>query len=289
MNTQTVSSEITSPVDFPEAGARARCAPIRVYGFDPGRVEFSEDTHTLAVGPHSARIALRNSVVMDDVLRIVNLEDYTEADFRIVGPTRLSTSGPSDWVVDCLDMKRNIWNISLASEVSLEADQVGPLLECRACGKRQCWPASTSHNEVLRAFGIVVYECSTCGRPTYWALADASQRPSGFPPVKDVAPPARVFKTRGFINTRAHKRLALKMPLLVRTEDAHEELSTTENLSVAGFAAVLGMELQTSQRVTVICPYLAGGQNIEQKAECRWGASVTPGGVRKIYGFRYLP
>jgi hypothetical protein len=63
-----------------------RQIPIRVLAFDPGRVEFCEGAVTYSVSPNGATIGLRHCVVMGDFLRIVNLENLNEADFRIVGP-----------------------------------------------------------------------------------------------------------------------------------------------------------------------------------------------------------
>ena len=78
------------------------------------------------------------------------------------------------------------------------------------------------------------------------------------------------------------------MPVLVRKPTGEEQTSKTENVSLGGFAAVLSMDLRPGERVTFVCPYNSNGQNIEQEAECRWGAPVTPGGAKRIYGFRYV-
>ena len=94
------------------------------------------------------------------------------------------------------------------------------------------------------------------------------------------------MKVKTFINTRKHKRLSLKMPVLVRRADGREEISCTENISMGGFATILTLDLDEGESVTTICPYMEGGQNnIEQQAECRWGAPLTPGGSQKVYGF----
>src|SRR5512143_2230621 len=111
----------------------ARRIPIRVHAFDPGRVEFSEETFTCLVSHRGAHIELKNCVVMDDFLRIVNLEDLSEADFRILGPRKLALSATSEWVVECVDSRRNIWGLPVPRNTP-DPEEGGPLLMCRACG-----------------------------------------------------------------------------------------------------------------------------------------------------------
>ncbi len=287
MSTELISmEEWIQPLD-PAAHNNRTAIPIRAFGFDPGRIEFSEDSSTTMVGPRSARIVLQNWVVMGDVLRIVNLENYSEADFRIVGPTEFKPQGHSEWVVTCLEKGRNIWGGRAAFGPAPD-DGPGPVLECRACGSREEFASNPAEKEVLGATGMIAANCTKCERETYWTYADPAKRPTAYPLFDDVAPPARVYKTKGFVNTRRHKRLPLRLPILVRNSNGLEEVCSTENISMGGFATVLAMELEVRQIVTIVCPYLPNGQNIEQKAECRWGATVALGGGKRLYGFRYI-
>ncbi len=287
MSTEMISVESWIQTVDPAAHDSQANIPIRVFGFDPGRIEFSEDTHTTAVGPRSVRLVLKNWVVMGEVLRVVNLENYSEADFRIVGPAEFKAQGESEWVMTCLDKGRNIWGSHAVFGPAAD-DGPGPVLECLACHSREEFAVDPAENEVLESTGMIAARCIGCGRETYWTYADPSKRPPAFPVFDDVAPPARVYKTKGFENTRKHKRLPLRLPVLVRNANGKEEISVTENISMGGFATVLAMELETDQIVTILCPYSPTGQRIEQKAECRWGASVTCGGTKRFYGFRYL-
>ncbi len=93
-----------------------------------------------------------------------------------------------------------------------------------------------------------------------------------------------MLPVKKFIERR--KRLAMKLPILVRTQKGEEELGRTENLTSAGFAVALRMELTEGEVVTVICPYTEGGQNIEQKAVVRW-RDAYPAGFNRVYGLDY--
>ena len=164
----------------------------------------------------------------------------------------------------------------------------GVWLECQACGRRQSDVISPMEWEALVATGIIASSCAVCGKATYWTFAEPSRRPKNFPPFPELAPPPRVNRIKSFVDTRAHKRLQLNLPILICDQRGNTELAKTENVSVGGFGVVLSLELAEGDVVTYICPYGGAGQNIEQRAECRWSASASPGGVQRIYGFRRL-
>ena len=90
-----------------------------------------------------------------------------------------------------------------------------------------------------------------------------------------------------WVGRREHKRLALKLPTLVRDQDGREELSKSENISKAGLAVSLGLILEVGDIVSVYCPYSVGGQNLEQKAEVRNRRTFFHG-ERWIYGLHYI-
>ena len=262
--------------------------PIRVLGLDRATGGFCEDTHTVVVNRTGARIVLKHQVFPGDSLRVVNLENSSEADFRVVGPTHLDGTQVTEWGVECLDPKRNIWGIEFSPPLAFGSSEVAALLECRLCGKKVMWLVSLMDVEVLDSTRMVPLDCPVCGKLTYWAYADIARRPREFSPSESTAPPLRpveVEKQQG--ERRAHKRLGLKLPILVRSQRGEEEITKTENVTKGGAAAILAMDLSVGDKVKIVCPYTPGGQNIEQTAEVRW-RDAYPFGFRRTYGFRYI-
>jgi len=260
--------------------------PIRVSAYDEGRGAFVEEARTTEVMAWGARIVLKNWVYPNDIVRLVNLENYFEADFRIVGLTKYTDHGGAEWVVQCIEKDRNIWDVTFPTFNAHENCEPGVQLECRACHTKSPYSLMPPEIEVLKSTGLIACSCPTCGKHTYWTYAEPGLRPPAYPPFEDVAPPPRVEKAISCINTRAHRRLALQLPIVIQNEKGEEESSVTENISRAGFAAILSMNLADGEMVTFVCAQFAGGQNIKLKAESRWGAAVTPGGTKRIYGFR---
>ena len=86
---------------------------------------------------------------------------------------------------------------------------------------------------------------------------------------------------------RAHKRVAMKLPVQVRNHKGQEEMSKTENISKGGLAVALQILLAVGEIVTVACPFTKGSENLFQKAEVRRRIVVTPDS-KWIYGLCYI-
>jgi hypothetical protein len=259
--------------------------PIRVIGVSPETGEFTEDSHTVVVDQAGARIVLKQRVAAGEAVRIINLENYNEADFRVVGPTRLPDAQGGEWGVECTEPGRNIWGIELSpSRHVVSAD--GVLLECRACHQQGMTAATLMEVEVLESTGQITRECVQCAKTTYWTYADATRRPREIPPSEPAAPQSTRVVVKTGSERRVHKRLAMKLPVLVRNQRNEQEITKTENVSKGGVAVSLAMDLAVGDSLTVICPYSPGGQNIEQKAEVRWRSPFPFSGMR-TYGLRY--
>lgn len=294
MDCQVISEEVAGQQN-PESArtviATDRAAmsiPIRVSAFDEGRGEFVEDSHTTQVSAWGGWIVLKNWAYPMDVVRIVNLQNLFEADFRVVGLIRYPERGAAEWVVECLEKGRNIWGVEFPQIKPAEESKITGTMECVSCKTHEAFSLAPSEIDVLQSTGLIGNFCKTCDKPTYWTYADAHRRPPAFPPFEDLAPPPRVEKSSAFINTRAHRRLELQLPMVIRNEKGEEETSVTKNISRAGFATVLAMSLSQGDIVTFECAQFSGNQSIGLKAECRWAGAVTPGGTKHMYGFRTI-
>lgn len=262
--------------------------PIRVIAFGANAGGFTEDTHAIEVNRAGARVALKNRVASGDILRIVNLENFCEADFRVVGPTRLDTGEVAEWGVECAEPGRNIWGIEFPPPIAAEDSQAGALLLCQGCGKEALCVLTLMEVEILNSAGVLQRLCDRCGELSSWTHADVARCPQEPPAAEPVAPPPQVEEAKGQIERRAHKRLALKLRVLVQNHRGERELAKTENISKGGLAVCLAMKLAVGEVVRVVCPYTEGAQNLEQRAEVRRRVTFAAG-TRWLYGFRYVP
>lgn len=276
---------------LPEGAERRRSErirvqiPIRVIGFDEARGRFIEDTHTLVISETGSLIAMRHKVFPADTVRIINLENLEEADFRVVGPSIVNGREVYEWGIECIDRTRNIWGIEFPPP--LAEDEAGALLECRACHKQTFWPATLLEVEVLLRTGMIALDCEHCRRPTYWIYAEVERRPAAFALADAVAPPPRVVPIRETAERRRNKRVLIKLPVHVRNSRGQEEVLHTENMSKGGFAVSLKMELEEGETVTVMVPYVENGTNIAQKVRVCW-RDPYPSSNRRYYGMKFV-
>jgi PilZ domain len=262
--------------------------PIRVFCFGGSRGDFTEETHTIFVNRDGALITLKHPVAPDETLRIVNLENLREADFRVVGSARLEHGEVVEWGVECLDKQRTLWDIDFPPPLDTDSEKAGALLECQGCNKQALRILTLTEVDVLDSVGRLEQLCDSCGELAFWAYADVNRRPKkDDPAVREVSLAQEPAKWDGKRERRLHKRVALKLPVLIRNDRGQQELGKTEDVSKGGFAMILGMLLAVGDRVAAVCPYTEGGQNIEQKAEVRRRVMLYAG-EKWLYGFRYI-
>jgi hypothetical protein len=271
--------------------------PIRVIAFGTDGGSFTEDTNTVEVNRAGARILLKRRVASGDTLRIINLQSFSEADFRVVGPTRLDSGEVAEWGVECAEPGRNIWGIEFAAPVAAQSSQASALLVCQGCGKQTVGVLTLMEVEILDSTGTLQRLCDQCGQFSSWTYADVERRPQppppadpavSPPPAQPAVPSPQAQEPQGGIEKRAHKRLPLKLPVVVRTHKGEQEFAKTENISKGGLAVSLSLDLAVGEVVRVVCPYSEAGQDLEQRAEVRRRVTFFAG-TRWLYGLRYVP
>jgi hypothetical protein len=260
--------------------------PIRVMCFGGSAGDFVEDTHTLIVNRDGALIALKHRVAPEDTIRIINLENLREADFRVVGEMRLEIPDYSGWGVECLERERTLWDIDFPPPLDPAGANVGALLECLGCHKQGLLVLSLVEGDLLGSAGMLERLCDHCGQLSTWTYAEVTRRPKDLPPSSQPPVAPGVGRWDGKTERRLFRRLPVKMRALVRNRKGEQEIAKTENLSKGGFAIILKMTLSLGEFVTVICPYSGSAGDFEQKAEVRYRAPHIAG-MNWFYGLRY--
>jgi hypothetical protein len=259
--------------------------PIRVLCFAGSAGSFTEDTHTIRVNRAGARIALRNGVSTGDEIRIVNLENMNEADFRVAGPVRLNRGEISEWGVELLDRNRNIWGIDFPAPLEASGSEAAALLRCEGCGKEALLVLTLVEADILEENGSVQKLCEKCGQFSTWGHADIERHAQPSSPATEAPTPA--LQWDGKAERRVYKRVAVKLSVLVRNHKGQEEASKTEDISKGGLAVALQILLALGEIVTVACPFTKGSENLFQKAEVRRRVTITPD-TKWLYGLRYI-
>ena len=128
--------------------------PLRLHATDAQDVEFWTEGRTLVLNRHGARIEIGRGLVSGSIVRIVNVGNRREADFRVVGPTAPRTDKNSEWGVELVNPNENIWGIQFPPPMGDDADSTA-LLDCRKCHVVAVAHLSLVEVEVLETADII--------------------------------------------------------------------------------------------------------------------------------------
>jgi hypothetical protein len=259
--------------------------PIRVEGVDRNGEKFSEETRTLVINRQGARIYLKRAVAPGATLLITTTVARRSAKFRLVGPTQPVSSDVGEWGVECLESNCDLWGIGFPPPSTAEG-MCTALLECRRCHAVKLTQLSMVEHEVLGTSGLLVKECEACARSTSWsykepsiplAVDDAIMAP---PHGENRAVPLTASDQRG------NNRVALQLPIRVRSFSGTEEFARTENVSRSGLCFISDRHYEVGEVILVTCPFEKTGHNIEVRSQVVRRREMQGTG-RSIYGVSY--
>jgi hypothetical protein len=259
--------------------------PIQVEGMDRDGVKFIETTRTIVINRQGARIYLKRAVVAGAILVITTAVARRSCKFRVVGPTQPPSGEGGEWGVECQDPNINIWGIGFPSASTGEV-VCNALIECRRCHAVKLSPLSMVEHEVMGTSGLLVKECEACGRSTSWSFKEPSVPLSADDGGAALPSAESLAEHPTGSNRRTHNRVALQLPVRVRSFYGTEEFTRSENVSRGGVCFITDRKYEVGEILLVTCPFEKNGHNIEvrgQVVRCR----EMQGTGRKIYGICY--
>jgi hypothetical protein len=259
--------------------------PIRVEGVDRTGEKFVENTRTIVINRQGARIFLKRSVAAGALLVISTNVGRRSARFRVVGPTQPITQEGGEWGLECLDPKTNLWGIGFPPAEKEEGFGAA-LIECRRCQTAKLSHLSMVELEVLGTSGLLVRDCEQCGRSTPWTYRETSMGSSKEFPGTVPALNEGLEASKSGVQRRIHNRVALQMPIRVRSYYGAEEFIRSENVSRGGLCFITDQIYEVGEVLLITCPYEKGGHNIEVRGQVVRRREMMGTG-RKIYGIAY--
>lgn len=142
--------------------------PIRVFGTDYRGMDFVEDTQTLVVNLHGARIPLERQLVPDQEIVIQSLTTDIDAVFRVVGADSAGDPAAVAWGVECLNPEENVWGIEFPAMSPEDHTKVRLDVECPQCRRRETlFMNERTATELVSSEGLE-RECAACGKVALW-------------------------------------------------------------------------------------------------------------------------
>jgi hypothetical protein len=259
--------------------------PIRVEGVDRDGEKFTEDTRTLVINREGARIYLKRIVSVGAILLITTKVGRRSGTFRVVGPTQPLSGEGGEWGIECQESNCSVWGIGFPPPSAAEGVCTA-LIECRRCHEAKLSPLSMVEHEVLGTSGMLMRECEVCGRPTSWGFKDPSMPISGDDAGGALASPENPTQQQTGPGHRKHDRVALQLPIRVRSFVGTEEFIRSENVSRGGLCFITDRDYEVGEIILVTCPFEKSGANIEVRGRVVRRQEMQ-GTASKIYGVSY--
>ncbi len=173
---------------------------IRVSGIDVQGKAFVEDSVTLVISRHGAKIRLTHKLIAEEEIHILCQSTKREGAFRVVGEAGQPEKEFSFWSVECLNPAENIWEGALEGPGPKLDSRPGPkpgsrpgpqlgsrpgpqidpqqrlkqasptqvVLRCSKCGMRELVNLDEKQAQALQKLKGIVRDCFACGEKSLW-------------------------------------------------------------------------------------------------------------------------
>ena len=143
--------------------------PVIVSGTDVNGDAFSENTRTILLSSHGAKITVRHNPVAGEPLMIRWAQKQKEAPARIAWQRPLM-GNVYQCGVEFLDSDLNFWDIDFPREGRQQGVAASFLLECSRCHTRKVFDLDTFEETNLRLNQGLMRPCPRCQNFVMWNI-----------------------------------------------------------------------------------------------------------------------
>jgi hypothetical protein len=148
----------------------ALSVPIRVFATDYRGVFFTEDSVTVVVNRHGAKIRMAHQLLPDQEINLYSHATHQDAPFRVVARAEGLKTQYTYWGVESLAPEKNLWGVELPILEPGDQITVRVTLECPTCSTR----VSLRLDEKLLAMGEdeggIPRSCLVCETSGRWKV-----------------------------------------------------------------------------------------------------------------------
>lgn len=248
--------------------------PIRIIGMDANGTAFSEDAVTVSFNQHGARISLFHSLLIDDVILVLNKRTGIEEEFRVVGAFEEVIGGRREWGAEASVQDGKIWGV----EFSALSEQLQPkaLIECGGCKRVVQSEMSSIEYDVLLAIGMISRHCTKCSETTRWGPSLSTTLP-------EIEPKRQLAAQVG--ERRKAKRIRLAMRIRARNSWGVIDVAQTRDVSKHGVCFFTTKVFNVGDEVFLVLPFAANSVPVETKGKIIWQESAKEG---RYCGVQYI-
>lgn len=258
--------------------------PIAVQGIDQSGEPFTEQTRTIEINRDGARIGLRHTPQLGGEVRITNLLTNFTALFRTTIQSPPGYNGLSEWGVALSaalsDLMPEYWGIAFERLPAEGRPDVSALLVCRMCGRQEMASLTELEYDLLRAKLVFPRACTVCRTSTDWEAATLDlprrPRPLALPEeARAASPTAAGTEGEGGVQRRGARRVAVHVPILVRTRDGKSEEAVSCDVSKTGLSFATALDVAQGDEIEIVIGYGATRSPTTQPARVVWRRRET--------------
>jgi PilZ domain len=248
--------------------------PIRIIGMDANGTAFTEDAVTVSFNQQGARISMVHSLLIDDIILVLNKRSGIEEEFRVVGAFEEVIGGRREWGVEASVQDGKIWGV----EFSAPSEQLQPkaLIECGGCKRVVQSEMSSIEYDVLLAIGMISRHCTKCSETTRWKPSASTSLPE----IEHKLPPGTQSGER-----RRAKRIRLAMRIRVRNSWGTIDIAQTRDVSKTGVCFFTTKVFNKGDEVYLVLPFAANSVPVETKGTVVWVETAKEG---RYCGVKYI-
>ena len=245
--------------------------PIEVSGATAAGSPFAERTNTIMISAFGGSISLGQELMPDQFVRIRNLSNGVEEDFRVVRLITVVFSVHREYGVEVLNRHSQIWDVKFAAPP--EGEQPAALMQCSGCQQVSLVSLRASHLDIFLQMGAIALHCESCDMTTRWRPAGAYAGGwEGHVPILVAAPP---------VERRKFPRYRLAMRVSVRGSSAVAEREQMVDLSKSGLCFLSHRTHEVGESLQFLLP---SGSSQGRTGKIVWKRSADLG---QMYGVQY--
>ncbi len=257
--------------------------PIDVSGTDGVGRAFMDETHTVLLSRHGAKIVLARKLAPDQEFNVHCRKTGREGGARVVGQIGECEEG-AFYGIEILDADLNLWDIDFPPLAEAERAVARVLLECGHCHAQELTYLNEFEVEVFEANCSLTRKCKRCRDAAIFKNAAVPPAEEQLPlPVRPGAapavapdPPGEAVRTE---NERKDLRVKLNMTACVRSSSSGDDVVITEDVSPGGVRFKSGTQYAVGAVVEIALPYSRNGANVFAPAKIEHAEALPPGGV----------
>lgn len=142
--------------------------PIRVFGIDFKGNDFVEDSLTVVVNLHGAKIKLNHLLIVDQEIRVLCYTSKQEAVFRVASWAGNSEHDFFFWGIECVTPERNVWGIKVPVLAPDDQTKVRVMVQCPECQTRELLHIEELTLHSLQDSEGLKRTCPLCKKTGFW-------------------------------------------------------------------------------------------------------------------------